>query len=264
MEKISRLIDFTGKTALITGAGKGAGMDIARVFASAGADIAITYASHGDEANALAEELRAEGIKAETFKFNQADVNEAEPLIDAVIKAFGRLDILVNNAGIYPAQPMNKITESDWDAMLDTNTKGVFFLSRIAAKKMKETGGGSIVNISSINASNPAGNLVHYGISKAAVEMMTRCMAHECGPDVRVNCVAPGLIWAEGQEQWIPGWRESYSERAPLGRLVKAEEIGKACAFFASDLASAVTGQTLTVDCGVMLAPCYDNSLKDL
>ena len=172
--------------------------------------------------------------------------------------SFGRIDFLVNNAGIYPAKPLMDVSESDWDAMLDCNTKGVFFLSREAAKRMKE--GGAIVHISSINATNPAGQLAHYGISKAAVEMMTRNMAQVFGPmGVRVNCVAPGLIWKEGQEKWIPGWRESYCERAPLGRLVQAEDVGNTCAFLCSPLASAVTGQVLTVDCGVLLAPCFDN-----
>lgn len=258
MKQLGTLLDFTGKTALITGGARGAGVAIVRQFAAAGANVAFTYRGGAQEAQALANELSAEGAKVQAFFFDQSDIASAPALLDAVETAFGTVDYLVNNAGIYPAKPLMDVTEEDWDGMLDCNTKGVFFLSREAAKRMKE--GGAIVHISSINATNPAGQLAHYGISKAAVEMMTRNMAQAFGPmGVRVNCVAPGLIWKEGQEKWIPGWRESYCERAPLGRLVQAEDVGNTCAFLCSPLASAVTGQVLTVDCGVLLAPCFDN-----
>ena len=252
------ILDLTGKTALITGGARGAGVAIVRQFAKTGANVAFTYRGGAQEAQVLVSELRAEGAKAECFAFDQSDISAAPALLDAVEAAFGPVDDLVNNAGIYPAKPLMDVTEADWDGMLDCNTKGVFFLSREAASRMKN--GGAIVNISSINAVNPAGQRAHYGISKAAVEMMTRCMAQTFGPmGVRVNCVAPGLIWKEGQEKFIPGWRESYCERAPLGRLVQAEDVGNTCAFLCSPLASAVTGQVLTVDCGVLLAPCFDN-----
>lgn len=260
MKELCRLIDFSGKTALITGGGKGAGAAIARQFARAGANVAVTYCSSAAGAERVVHELRALGVQAEAFHLDQSDTGSIPDVLRQVTARFGRLDCLVNNAGIYPAKPVADITEADWDAMLDCNTKGVFFLCREAADWMSSHGGGAIVNISSINAVNPAGRLVHYGISKAAVEMMTRCLAQEFGPmGVRVNCVAPGLIWAEGQEKTIPGWRESYCQRAPLGRLVEAEDIGNACVFLSSPLAAAVTGQTLTVDCGVLLAPCFNN-----
>ena len=251
-------INFKGKTVLITGGASGAGASIVKEFAKTGADIAFTYLHSSDKAEALIEELK--DIKIRAYKLDQSKIEEIEPVIDEIMKDFNHIDILVNNAGIYPAKAFEEISEKDWDEMLDTNTKGVFFLSRCVAEKMKE---GSIINISSINASNPAGKLIHYGISKAAIEMETKCLAQQLGPDIRVNCVAPGLIYKQGQEQFIPGWVESYSERAPLGRIVKPEEIGKACIFFASDLSSAVTGQILTVDCGIMLAPCFNNELRN-
>ena len=258
MMELGRLLDFTGKTALITGGARGAGAAIVRQFARTGANVAFTYHGGAEDAQKLAEELRADGAKIEAFRFNQSDLSAAPALLDQVEKSFGSVDFLVNNAGIYPAKPLMEISEADWDQMLDCNTKGVFFLSREAAKRMKN--GGAIVQISSINATNPASQLAHYGISKAAVEMMTRNMAQVFGPmGIRVNCVSPGLIWKEGQEKFIPGWRESYCERAPLGRLVQAEDVGSVCAFLCSPLASAVTGQVLTVDCGVLLAPCFDN-----
>lgn len=258
MKELGTLLDFSGKTALITGGARGAGVAVVRQFARTGANVALTYRGGAQEAQALVAQLRAQGARAEAFAFDQSDASAAPALLDAAEAAFGTVDFLVNNAGIYPAKPIMDVSETDWDNMLDCNTKGVFFLSREAARRMK--GGGAIVNISSINAVNPAGQLSHYGISKAAVEMMTRCMAQSFGPmGVRVNCVAPGLIWKEGQEKFIPGWRESYCERAPLGRLVQAEDVGNACVFLCSPLSSAVTGQVLTVDCGVLLAPCFDN-----
>ena len=260
MKEKRGLLDYTGKTVLVTGGGKGAGVAIARQFARCGAKVAITYNHSSAGARAVVEELRAMGTECEAFPLDQSQVETIPGVLRGVKERFGSLDCLVNNAGIYPAKGVAEITEEDWDAMQDCNTKAVFFLCRAAAELMREGGGGAIVNISSINATNPAGRLVHYGVSKAAVEMLTKCLAHEFGPwGVRVNCVAPGLIWAEGQEKNIPGWRESYSERAPLGRLVDAAEIGNACVFFGSPLSSAVTGQTLTVDCGVLLAPCFNN-----
>jgi len=258
MKQLGTFLDFTGKTALITGGARGAGAAIVRQFARTGANVAFTYRGGAMEAQALVDALHAQGVNVQAFPFDQSDISGVSALLDAVEAAFGPVDYLINNAGIYPARPLMDVSEDDWDEMLSCNTKGVFFLSREAAKRMQN--GGAIVNISSINATNPADQLAHYGISKAAVEMMTRSMAQSFGPmGVRVNCVAPGLIWKEGQEKWIPGWRESYCERAPLGRLVQAEDVGNTCAFLCSPLASAVTGQVLTVDCGVLLAPCFDN-----
>ena len=250
-------IDFQDKVVLITGGCSGAGEAIVKQFAATGCKLAVTYnSSLPDKLLSLYPE---NSVKA--YKYNQANVGEAESLINAVMKDFGRLDVLVNNAGIYPAELINEITEEDFDNMFGINTKGVFFLSREAAKRMKNNpSGGAIINISSINAANPAQRLIHYGMSKAAIEMETRCLAYEYGPDIRVNCIAPGLIYKEGQEKFIPGWTESYCERAALHRLVKPEEIGNTAVFLSSDLASAITGQIITVDCGVSLAPYFDNS----
>lgn len=258
MNKLGTLMDLSGKTALITGGARGAGAAIVQQFAHTGANVAFTYHGGAQDAQALQAQLRSQGVQAQAFAYDQRDVAAAPRLLDEVEAAFGAVHFLVNNAGIYPAKPIADIAPSDWDNMLDCNAKGVFFLSREAAQRMRD--GGAIVNISSINATNPAAQLAHYGISKAAVEMMTRGMAQAFGPmGVRVNCVAPGLIWKEGQEKFIPGWRESYCERAPLGRLVQGEDVGNACVFLCSPLSAAITGQVLTVDCGVLLAPCFDN-----
>lgn len=246
-------INFKGKVVIITGGASGAGVSIVKEFAKTGCDIALTYNSSSPDA--LLNELK--DIKIKAYKLNQSNITEIKPFLENVIADFGHIDVLVNNAGIYPAKKLDDISEEDYDQMLDTNAKGILFLSREVSKYIKE---GSIINVSSINATNPASKLIHYGMSKAAVEMATRCLAYEYGPNIRVNCIAPGLIYKEGQEKWIPGWRESYSERSALHRVVMPEEIGKAAIMLASDLASAITGQIITVDCGVSLSPYYDNS----
>lgn len=244
-------LDLKNKTVLITGGASGAGKQIVKVFADAGATIALTYHST----------VPKQFPNTHAYPFDQRDLTQIPTLFQAVEKDLGKIDVLVTNAGIYPAKAMEKITQEDWDEMMETNARSVFFLNREAAHHMDS---GSIINISSINAVNPASKLIHYGASKAAVEMITRCMAYELGPKIRVNCIAPGLIFKEGQERYIPGWTESYCERSALHRLVKPEEIGKTALFLASELSSAITGQTITVDCGVSLAPYFNNHLEDL
>ena len=249
-------ISLRNKTVLITGGASGAGTAIVKEFMKTGADVAFTF--HHTLPDELLKEL--DDTKTMAYHFDQSDLSEIDELISMVMKDYGHIDVLVNNAGIYPARAFDRISEDDYDKMMDTNVKGVFFLSRAVSKVMKQ---GSIINISSINAVNPASRLIHYGMSKAAIEMETRCLAYELGPDIRVNCIAPGLIYKEGQEKFIPGWTESYQERSALHRLVKAEEIGKTAVFLASDLSSAITGQIITVDCGVSLAPYFYNEVED-
>ena len=249
-------INFKDKVVLITGGVTGAGLTITKKFAKANADIAVTY--NNSNPSDLLNELKDINIKA--YRFDQKDIKQIDPLIHNILNDFKHIDILINNAGIYPAKGLDKIQESNFDEMLDTNNKGVFFLSKQVAEVMES---GSIINISSINATNPASKLIHYGISKAAIEMQTKCLAYELGPNIRVNCIAPGLIYKKGQEKFIPGWVESYTERAPLHRLVYPEDIANTAMFLASDLSSAITGVIITVDCGVSLAPYYYNDLNE-
>ena len=242
-------IDFKDKIVLITGGMSGAGQKIVEQFLKTGATVLTTY-NHTQP--------KDERVKA--YRLDQSDLSEIKELVSKIVEEYGHIDVLVNNAGIYPTRSLKDMSEEEYDEMFDTNTKGVFFLSREVAKYMDQ---GSIINISSINATNPASKLIHYGMSKAAVEMMTRCLAYELGPKIRVNCIAPGLIYKEGQEKFIPGWRESYIERSALKRLVNAQDIGNTAIFLACDLSSAITGEVITVDCGVNLAPYFDNSLED-
>lgn len=256
MNRYADMLDFSGRTVIVTGGLSGAGRSIADVFIESGARVIMTYNS----SEAAAEEVR-EKWPGRDLLFMRLDTGSMES-IDAFISELKAQDIspdcLVNNAGIYPAKDIDSVTPEEWDRMLDVNAKGVFFLSQKIRPLMKR---GSMINISSINASNPARRLAHYGASKAAVEMMTRSQAQAYGPDIRVNCIAPGLIFKEGQDEYIPGWSDSYRERSALGKLVDPEEIGRLCLFLASDLSGAVTGQIITADCGVSLAPYFYNEI---
>ena len=256
MNRFSEMLDMSGKTVIVTGGVKGAGASITDVFLDSGADVIATY----NKSIAMAETLAAQWA-GRNIEFMQLDTGSIES-IDEFVKALedeGRtIYCLVNNAGIYPAKDIDQVSLEEWDSMMDINARGVFFLSQKIRPLMEK---GAIVNISSINATNPARRLAHYGASKAAVEMLTRSMAQAYGPEVRVNCIAPGLIFQDGQDEFIPGWSESYKERSALNKLVMPDEIGRLCLLLASDMTSAVTGQIITADCGVSLAPYFYNEL---
>jgi len=256
---VSKLMDFSGKVALVTGGSSGVGRGVARRFAEAGADVAITYRSHEAEARALVSELENLGVKALAFYLEQQHVNKCHAVVQETVASLGRLDILVNNAGIYPHNEALDMTEEEWDAMLDINLKGAFFCAQAAAREFVRQGnGGAIVNISSINGFSPLAGSTHYGASKGGINMVTRCLAVEWGKyGIRVNGVAPGLIDSPDLDKNVPGWREKYSSRAPVGRIGTPLDIANACLFFASPASSWISGQTLIVDGGVLLAPAY-------
>lgn len=250
------MINLENKTVIVTGGGSGVGQSIVKVFAKAHANVAFTYCSSTSKAEKLVEELNEYNVKG--YRLDQKDIKTIKPVLKTIKKDFGRIDILVNNAGIYPNKPILDLKEKEWDEMFETNTKAIFFLSREAYKLMEDNS--KIVNISSINATNPNPNLAHYGASKAAVEMITRSLAQDFGPKTRVNCIAPGLIYREGIEKAIPTWVDSYTLRSPLKSLVMPEEIGNTALFLASDLSSGITGQIITVDKGISLAAWFDNN----
>ena len=256
MNRFAEMLDLTGKTVIVTGGLSGAGRAIADAFIESGANVIITYNTSAE----AAEEVKTKwpGRSLDFMHLDTGSIDSIDGFVKVVSEKGVAIDCLVNNAGIYPPKDIDEVTPEEWDSMLDVNARGVFFLSQKIRPLMKK---GSIINISSINAANPARRLAHYGASKAAVEMLTRSQAQAYGPDIRVNCIAPGLIYKEGQDEYIPGWSDSYKERSALGRLVESEEIGKLCLILASDLTSAVTGQTITADCGVSLAPYFYNEI---
>jgi NAD(P)-dependent dehydrogenase (short-subunit alcohol dehydrogenase family) len=246
---------FAGKNVVVTGAGQGIGRAIANRFASEGADVMLIGRRPGPLAETAAEIEAAGG----TSWTELADISRSDDVVRAVSAAkdrWGRIDVLVNNAGIAEERPFLEIEDDGWDAVIGTNLRGAFLMARAVAREQAQTGGGSIVHIASIDASGGDGPYASYNASKAGLLGLSRTMALELGPlGIRVNCVSPGFTHTEMTEVGVPPGTMDYLlnrfERVPMRRLVRPSEIAAACAFLASDDASAITGIDLTVDCGL-------------
>jgi len=258
---IKDILDFRGKTAIITGSSAGIGVGIAKRFAETGANIVITYFSDDlkESAEAVVAEIEEMGTQAFAVKLDVRHSEESNRMVKEVVDKFGSVDILVNNAGIYPHQKFFECTEEEWDDMQASNLKGAFFCSQAAAKQMVVQGnGGSIVNIISINGYRPLADSTAYSASKAGLAMATRSMAVELGQyGIRVNGVAPGLMDAPGLDENVPGWRQRFESRAPVSRLGLPSDIADACIFYSSELSSWITGEITMVDGGIMHAEAY-------
>ncbi len=252
--KIEDLLDFTGRTLLVTGAGRGVGAGIAVRFAEAGADVAVNFRSSSDGAEEVVEQIRGLGRRAVAIGADVTHGEEVERLVSKAIEEFGRLDVLINNAGSYPLASVEEMTEGAWDAMIDSNLKSVFLCTQAVARQMIERKqGGAIVNIASIEGEGPAPLHSHYNAAKSGVLMHTRSAAMELGVHgIRVNSVSPGLVWREGIEEEWPEGVHRWEEIAPLGRLGHPTDVADACLFLASPGARWVTGANLRVDGGML------------
>jgi NAD(P)-dependent dehydrogenase (short-subunit alcohol dehydrogenase family) len=253
---VGELLDFAGKVALVTGASSGIGRGIAARFAEAGARVMAHYHSNATSAQMVVERITAAGGQAIAHQADLTQPDEVAGLIRATTMAFGRLDVLVNNAGIYPLATLLEMTPAQWDEVIDANLRSMFLCTQAAARQMIAQGqgaGGVIVNITSIEAENPAPSHSHYNAAKGGALMFTRAAAAELGPHgIRVNAVAPGLMWSEGIEQIWPDGVARFRAAAPLGRLGMPADVADACLFLASPAARWITGASLTVDGGVM------------
>lgn len=241
-----------GRVALITGGSRGIGRAIALAFADAGANVAVSSRKLAD-LEKVAAEITARGRKGLAVASHIARIEESKSLVDKVKAEFGRIDILVNNAGTNPYMgPLMDAEEWAWDVTMNVNLKGPFLLSQLAARVMKEQGGGNIINIASILGIKPGG-LPIYSVTKAGLIMLTRCMAMEWGRhNIRVNAIAPGVIKTRLSEV---AWKEADgSERevqgVALGRFGVPEDIAGAALYLASDASSYVTGETIVIDGG--------------
>jgi len=263
------LFDLKGKTALVTGAALGIGKAITQLFAEYGAVVLLTDINEKD-GRITEKELLAKGYNVMFVKTDVVKVADIENAVKAAKEKYGKLDILVNNAGIFPFSSMLDTSEELWDRVLDINLKGAFFFTQKAAKAMIEGGkGGKVINISSIDAFHPTGNLVHYDASKGGMVMMTRSMAVELAKhQIAVNSIAPGGINTPGAAQsgeammkalgmtaeQFTQMMSGFSARIPMGRQGEPLDIAAVALFLASDAASYITGQTIIVDGGYLLS----------
>jgi 3-oxoacyl-[acyl-carrier protein] reductase len=242
-----------GKVALVTGASKGIGAEIALQLAAQGAAVAVNYASSKSGADAVVAKIAAQGGKAVAVHGNLTDPSAAKAVVDATVQALGPIDVLVNNAGVYEMLPLDAITPEHFHRQFDLNVLGLLLVSQQAARQFA-AGGGSIINISSGISTLAPPNSAVYTATKAAVDAITAVLARELAPrKIRVNAVNPGMVVTEGvktagydqgeMRQWIEA-------TTPLGRVGNAEEIAAVVAFLASEGASYVTGETLHVTGG--------------
>jgi 3-oxoacyl-[acyl-carrier protein] reductase len=242
------------KTALITGASRGIGKGIAEVFAKNGCNIAFTFASSVEKAQAFEKELsETYGVKVKGYQSNAADFKQSEELASQVITDFGRVDVLINNAGITRDTLMLRMTEEQWDDVINTNLKSAFNLTKAFLKHFLGNRAGSIINMTSVVGVTGNAGQANYAASKAGMIGFTKSIAKELGSrNVRCNAVAPGFIETEMTHVLNEETKQGWINTIPLKRGGTPEDVANACLFLASDMSSYVTGQTLSV-CGGML-----------
>jgi 3-oxoacyl-[acyl-carrier protein] reductase len=244
-------MSLSGKVALVTGSGRGIGKAIAIKLSELGATIVINDVS--DEAEVTAQEINQAGNAALFVKGNVSSSTDVNLMIDKVISTFGRIDILVNNAGITRDQLAVRMTDQEWDMVLDVNLKGVFYCSRAALKYMMKQRWGRIINISSISgiAGNPG--QVNYCAAKAGIIGITKTIAREMASrNITVNAVAPGFIETDMTKKLTEKVKEELGKRIPAGYFGSPRDVAEAVAFFALDEARYITGQVLCVDGGMV------------
>ncbi len=239
------------KIALVTGGSRGIGAAIIRRFAEQGADVAFTFLSSEAPARALEEELTQLGVRAKAYQSDASSYQGAEALINAVLADFGRIDVLVNNAGITQDTLMLRMSEEQWDRVIETNLKSVFNLTKHALRPMMRTGG-SIINMSSVVGITGNAGQANYAASKAGIFGFTKSIAKEMGSrNIRCNAIAPGFIETDMTEQLDEKTKAAYLNNIPMKRLGRAAEVADLCIFLGSDMSSYVSGQTINV-CGGM------------
>jgi 3-oxoacyl-[acyl-carrier protein] reductase len=242
-----------GKVAIITGASRGIGSGIAKIFAQHGAQVAFTFSSSAESALALEKELLAFGSKAKGYQSNAANYEEAHQLVDDVITDFGTVDILINNAGITKDNLLMRMSEEDFDKVIEINLKSVFNMTKAVQKIMLKNRSGSIINMSSVVGVKGNAGQANYAASKAGMIGFTKSIALELGSrNIRCNAIAPGFIETEMtaklNEEVVKGWRDAI----PLKRGGSPEDVANVCVFLGSNMSAYVTGQVINVDGGML------------
>mgnify|MGYP003306544194 CR=1 FL=1 len=241
------------KTVLITGASRGIGRGIATVFAEHGANVVFTFSSSVDAANSLEKELQSLGVEAKGYQSNAADFDQAQELVEKVLTDFSTIDVLINNAGITKDNLLMRISEQDFDKVIEVNLKSVFNLTKAVQRTMLKQRYGSIINMSSVVGVKGNAGQSNYAASKSGIIGFSKSIALELGSrNIRCNVIAPGFIETEMtsklSEEVVAGWRAGI----PLKRGGTPNDVANACVFLASDLSSYITGQVINVDGGML------------
>lgn len=243
-----------GKVAIVTGGSRGIGKGIVHKLAEQGATVIFTFVSSEEAAQAVANETSAKfGVPVKAIKNDAASFSQAEELIDTTVKEFGRIDIVVNNAGITKDNLLMRMTEADWDAVIDTNLKSVFNMTKAVQKVMLKQRSGSIINMSSVVGRSGNAGQANYAASKSGVIGFTQAIARELGSrSIRCNAIAPGFIETEMTEKLDENTKNGWIQNIPLKRAGTTEDVANCVLFLASDLSTYISGQTINV-CGAML-----------
>jgi 3-oxoacyl-[acyl-carrier protein] reductase len=242
-----------GKTAIITGGSRGIGKAIVEIFVKQGANVAFTYNSSSNAAKAIENKLSTKNVKVKSYKSDASNFEEAQLLTASVLEEFGSIDILVNNAGITKDNLLMRMSEEDFDRVIQVNLKSVFNMTKAVQRTMLKQRKGSIINMSSVIGVKGNAGQSNYAASKAGIIGFTKSMAIELGSrNIRSNAIAPGFIVTEMTEELGEETIKQYFEAIPLKRGGTPEEIANTCVFLGSDMSSYLTGQVLNVDGGML------------
>jgi 3-oxoacyl-[acyl-carrier protein] reductase len=241
-----------GKIAIITGASRGIGKSIALRFALEGCNVAFTDLFEDENMKATEAEIAALGVKVKGYASNAANFDDTQRVVDAIVEDFGAIDILVNNAGITKDTLLMRMTEDQWDAVINVNLKSVFNFTKAAQKTMLKQRSGSIINMSSVVGVSGNAGQANYSASKAGIIGFTKSIAKELGSrGIRSNAIAPGFIITEMTAKIPEDARKAWEANIPMKRGGEPDEVAKVCVFLGSDLSSYVSGQVINV-CGAM------------
>lgn len=247
-------MQLKGKTAVVTGSGRGLGKAIALKLAQMGANIVLNDIAASDSIDATAEEFKAAGYNAAVTKGDVRNADDVKAMVTAAVDAFGSLDILVNNAGITKDKPMAMMSEEDWDLVLDINLKGAFLCTKLSARQMIKQKHGRIINIASVAGRYGNQGQANYSASKAGLIGLTKTTAKEfASRGVTCNAVAPGIIQSKMTDVLPDEIKKKYLDNIPLGRFGTPEDVANVVAFLASDESGYVTGQVIDIDGGLVM-----------